>query len=74
MKSLQEFYQDKETRENVQAFLNETLERMAVKRVFAKEDISGIADAKEAIDEAFRSMEELFVPQPERKPPLAEAR
>lgn len=60
MKSLQEFYNDKETMNNVKAYLIDYLEKESIIQVFARQDISGIADAKEIIDKAFENLEVLF--------------
>ena len=60
MRSLQEFYNDKETSDNVKNYLVQTLEEIAVKRVFAKEGTEGLADAKEVIETAFANMEMMF--------------
>lgn len=60
MKSLQEFYNDKDTKDNVQAYLVDFLEKEAVRKVFAKEDVSAVAEAKEMIDKAFDNMDLMF--------------
>lgn len=60
MKSLQEFYNDKDTKDNVQAYLVDFLEKEAVRKVFDKEDVSAVAEAKEMIDKAFDNMDLMF--------------
>jgi hypothetical protein len=66
MASLQEFYQDVETRKNVQAYLIQVLTDLAVEKVFNREDTSAVAEAKEAVDKAFENMAELFTTKPEK--------
>lgn len=74
MKSLQQFYLDVDTRNNVKNYLIEFLKQEAVKKVFAKEDIIGIADAKDCIEKAFDKLEVLFGEKPKPKEPINEAR
>lgn len=74
MKSLQEFYNDKETKENVKNYLISFLEEEALRKVFAKEDVSGIADARDCIEKAFYNLEVLFDQKPKAKEPINEAR
>ena len=74
MKSLQQFYNDKDTKENVYNYLIDYLEKEAVKRVFEREDVSAIADAKEVIDKAFDNLEVLFNKKAEKKESINEAR
>lgn len=74
MKSLQEFYQDKDTRENVHSYLIDFLKEEAVRKIFDKEDVSAVAEAKEMIDKAFENMDVLFLPKLEAKEQKNEAR
>ena len=74
MKSLLSFYNDKDTKENVYNYLVDYLEKEAVKRVFDREDVSAIADAKEVIDKAFSNLEVLFNKKVEKKEQINEAR
>lgn len=73
-KSLQSFYNDHDTRDNVHAYLVEFLEQEAIKKVFAKEDVSVVAEAKEMIDKAFTNMELLFESKVKKKESINEAR
>lgn len=66
MKSLLEFHNDKETKENVKNFLFQVLEKETIKRVFDREDVSGLADAREVIEKAFEEMDVMFAPKIER--------
>ncbi len=74
MTSLLQFYNDKDTKENVYNYLIQELEKEAIKRVFEKEDVSAVADAKEIIDNAFANLEVLFDKKAEKKKPINEAR
>lgn len=67
MKSLLEFYNDKETRENVHNYLTEFLKEEAVKKVFDREDVSAVAEAKEMIDKAFENIDNMFTKKITRK-------
>lgn len=60
MKSLLEFYQDTETRNNVQNYLIDYLKEEALRKLFDKEDVSAVAEAKEMIDKAFENMDVIF--------------
>ncbi|MFA5197910.1 MAG: hypothetical protein WC437_05835 [Patescibacteria group bacterium] len=74
MTSLFDFYKDKELRENVYNYLIDYLEKTAIKKTFAKEDTSSVAEAKEIIDEAFKNIELMFDPKPKKKKIKNEAR
>jgi len=74
MKSLREFYNDHDTRDNVHNYLVEYLEQEAIKKVFAKEDVSAVAEAKEMIDKAFENLSVIFEPKVEKKEITNEAR
>ena len=74
MKSLQQFFLETDTRDNVKNYLVEFLEQEAVRKVFAKEDISGLADARDCIEKAFYNLEVLFGEKPKRKEAINEAR
>ena len=74
MTSLQQFYNDTDMKENVYNYLIEEMEREAIRRVFNKEDVSAIADAKEVIEKAFYNLEVLFNKKAETKEQINEAR
>ena len=74
MRSLLEFYQDKDTRENVHNYLVEFLKEEAVRKLFNKEDVSAVAEAKEMIDKAFENMNIIFAKKETSKQPINEAR
>jgi hypothetical protein len=73
-KSLLNFYNDKETKEEVQNYLIDFLEHEAIKKVFAKEDVSAVSEAKEMIDKAFENMDLLFQSKVNKKEQINEAR
>lgn len=55
-------------------FFHENLRELALEKVFAREDTSGIADAKDAIDKVFESIELQFQNKVEPKQIVNEAR
>lgn len=74
MLSLQEFYKDKETRENVHEYLIQFLREEGVRKIFDKQDVNAVAEAKEIIDKAFENMSLLFSPKVKGKKIINEAR
>ena len=74
MRSLLSFYKDEDTRENVHNYLTEFLSQEAVKKVFNKEDVSAVAEAKEMIDKAFENMGIMFQETKVGKEQINEAR
>lgn len=74
MKSLQEFYNETETRDNVKNYLLDFLKEEGSKKMFNKEDVTGYADAKEIIEKAFDNLEYLFASKPKEKVIVNEAR
>lgn len=78
MKSLQEFYNDKETKDNVHTYLIEFLHEMAVKELFENQaedyDAYAISQAKRVIDKAFQNLDDLFSPKVKKKEQVNEAR
>lgn len=74
MNSLREFYRDKDTRDNVKNYLIEFLEKEAIKKVFKREDVSAIAEAKEMIDKAWDNMSVLFDKKSKKKKQINQSR
>ena len=72
--ALKDFYLNEVMRNEVKTYLIDFLKIQAIKKTFAKEDVSGIADAKEAIDAAFDELEVLFSPPVKEKEIKNEAR
>ena len=67
MKSLQEFYNDTDTKDNVKNYLIEFFQEEAVKRLMKREDAVALADAVDLTEKAFENMETLFSPKVVRK-------
>ena len=74
MKSLIEFNQDRDTRDNVHEYLLQFFKEEAVKRLMAREDAVALADASDLLDRAFENMEVLFASKSEGKEQINEAR
>lgn len=72
--SLKDFYLNEVMRNDVHTYLIDFLKVQAIDKAFAKEDVSGIADAKEVLDKAFSNLEILFTPESEVKESKNEAR
>lgn len=60
---LQIFHSNEIMREQVKDFLIEQLRELAIERVFGKQAISGIYEARKVITLAFDRMDELFTKQ-----------
>ena len=59
---------NKDTVKELHKFLTEFLTQEAVRKVFAREDTSGVAEAKEMLDKAFDEMDvQLGVEKKEKK-------
>jgi hypothetical protein len=54
------FYANENEREAVKEFLINTLKDIAVEKTFNKEDVSGIAEARQLVDKAFDRLSELY--------------
>lgn len=72
--ALKDFYLNEVMRNDVKTYLIDFLKAQAIEKVFAKEDVSGIADANEVINKAFENLEVLFTPESEVKEIKNEAR
>lgn len=57
------FYRDETMRNTVKEFMVAQLEQMAIDRTFNKEDVVGIAEAKELVDKTFSKLKELYEPE-----------
>lgn len=71
---LKDFYLNEAMRNEVQTYLMDFLKVQAIEKAFAKEDVSGIADAKQVLDKAFSNLEILFAPESEVKEQPNQAR
>ena len=74
MKSLTEFYQDTDTKNNVHEYLSQFFKDEAVRRLMNREDAVALADATDMLDKAFENMDILFSPKVEGKEIKNEAR
>lgn len=72
--SLKDFFLNEVMRNDVKIYLIDYLKTQAIEKAFAKEDINGIAEAKEVLDKAFSNLEILFEPEHKGKEPINEAR
>lgn len=68
MNPLLSFYNNIHEKEAVKKFFQETLEAMAVERVFEKKDIAGIYEAKRVLDDSFDKLDTLYGKIKETKP------
>lgn len=57
---LRRFYEDKGTRDTVRAFQTELLKEMAVEKVFAGEDVSGMQEALMLVEKTFDRLDEIY--------------
>lgn len=62
MNPLLRFYQDEQMRDTLKEFMLNELSDMAVQKVFDKEDISGLPEAKELVEKLFNKLHELYEP------------
>jgi hypothetical protein len=60
MNPLSLFYQNEVEREAVREFFIKNLEEMAVERVFDKQSVAGIYEARKVITRSFDKLDELF--------------
>ena len=60
MKLLNKFYADFQVKAEVKEYLIDYLKQMAVKKAFAGEDTSGIKEARQCIESAFRDLDNLY--------------
>lgn len=72
--ALKDFYLNEIMRNDVKTYLIDFLKVQAIEKAFAKEDVSGIADANEVINKAFDNLEVLFAPESQVKELKNEAR
>jgi hypothetical protein len=72
MNLLKQFYDNEPMREAVQAYFMASLHDLAVERVFGKQTISGVYEAKKVIEKSFEKLEEEFSTKP--KPTIHNSR
>lgn len=73
-KSLKAFWNDKETKENVYNYLVQYLEKVALEKVFNKQDAIAVGEAMEIITKAFENLDYLFSSKVKEKEQINEAR
>ena len=66
MELLNSFY-NSPVKNEVKEYLNTFIENYTIKKVFSKEDVSGIAEAKQIIDQCFIEMGKEFGEKPSKK-------
>ncbi len=67
--SLQNLYQDRATMEEFKTFFLTVLQEETIKRVYDRQDIGGIADARELLDDVFDKLDDLYKPKVKRIQP-----
>lgn len=60
MDILKVFYDNVAMRKTLHAFFDQQLREVAVTKVFNKEDVSGMSEAKEVLDSVFTKLEEIY--------------
>ena len=58
--SLQQFQGDFHTREELNEFIMASIEREALRRMYAGEDVAHIKDAKLLLDKAFEELDDIY--------------
>lgn len=67
MHILHKFYIDQEMRETVKEFFLNQLKEITVKKAFNGESTEGILEAKNALQNAFKQLEDTYGPKKETK-------
>jgi hypothetical protein len=67
MQTLHKFYIDQELRETVKEYLINHLKEITIKKAFNGETTEGILEAKNAIQNAFKQLEDTFGTKKETK-------
>lgn len=65
MDTLKQFYDNENMRETLRAFFDQQLREIAVTKVFSKDDVSGMSEAKEVLDSVFTKLEEIYATKKE---------
>jgi hypothetical protein len=69
MDRLQQLHNDKATTDLFKEFFVGVLEEETIKRVFAKKDITGIAEARELLDKVFNRLDDIYKVEKKRVQP-----
>ena len=71
---LKKFHSDEAMREAVKEYIGLYFSDMVIEKAFKREDVSHMADAKEAIDGAFDNLDIMFNPKAKKNKNVNEAR
>lgn len=71
---LQRFNADERTKEELVDYLTAFIASEGVRRIFNREDVSAVADAKELLDRAFEQLKQDYGAPEQRKAPANEAK
>lgn len=63
MDILQQFYSSEPMREAVRLFFIAQLEKRAIEKVFNKQAVAGVYEAKKTLEEAFEKLSEMYEPK-----------
>lgn len=63
MDSLRKLYNDSQGMQDLKNIFQVVINEEAVTRVMNREDVSGIADAKEIVDAVFSRLDDMFAPE-----------
>lgn len=64
---LKEFYLDDAMKEAVATFMADALQKIALERVFNKQDVSALPDAREILNRMFIELRNLYDTEPKRE-------
>jgi len=71
---LNRFYNDEHTREELVSFLHDFIDSEGLKRIYNKEDVSAVADARDLIDLAFSELQNQYAPKQKTPKPISQAK
>lgn len=71
---LRQFNGDVHTKEAVIEYLTDFIAAEGVRRIFRREDVSAVADAKDLIDKAFEALKDQYAIPTKEKAPTNQAR
>lgn len=73
--ALKRLYEDKEMLNEVKNYLFAYLDSLGLDKIYKRMDTAGVADARQALDNAFDQLDDLFAPaEDNKKEPINEAR
>lgn len=74
MSYLAQFNNDVHTKEELINFIHTFIDEEGLKRIYTKQSVADIADARILIDKAFEHLKEMYELKPKEKLPTNEAR